>query len=400
LSSALASLRRRISGVQVPKAKRHGETSTPTSSTYYKGMDPDYRWFRQDELVRKCVVTNAYYSTMGGFETRLESSSSKVDVEEYSHVKDRIDGLNKAVNMDQTLFVAQVKRSVHGKTGFEIIVDGDGYPSGLLSLQSSTLKPDIDENWELTGFTYKGKKGFYEPDEVLYFTNLQLEADMLGLSEVEPLRGVCQARHEILRENFPEIARNLWAPYVILKADTAGLPADEAEKAIEALAEVARAGKSIAVNESVEATVVNITPDIKGLNDLLGKLEQAITANFGVPRFLLGKPIENRATAYAELEAYVDGVVNSIQRYLRREIERQWYDRWTKKILEAEGASPDTPPVMLKHVWNTVRVTDVYEMAKAAAELWGGHGMGVIGGHPEKAWELMGWDPSELEEEA
>jgi len=399
LSSMLARLRRRISGVQVPKAKRYGETSTPTSSTYYKGMDPDYRWFRQDELVRKCVVTNAYFSTRGGFETRLEPSDDKVDVEKYGHVKEKVDGFNKAVNLDQALFVAQVKRSVYGKAGFEIIVDAEGYPTGLLSLQSPKLKPDIDENWELTGFTYRGKKGFYGPDEVLYFTNLQLEADMLGLSEVEPLRDVCQARHEILRENFPEIARTLWAPYVILKANTAGLPAEEAEKAVKALAEVAHAGKSIAVNESVEATVVSMTPDIKGLNDLLGKLEQAVTANFGVPRFLLGRPIENRATAYAELEAYVDGVVNSVQRYLRREVERQWYDRWTRKILDAE-ASPDAPPVALKHVWNTVRVTDVYEMAKAAAALWGSHGMGVIGGRPEKAWELMGWDPSELEEEA
>ena len=399
MSSLLARLRRRISGVQVPKAKRYGETSTPTGSTYYRGMDPDYRWFRQDELVRKCVVANAYFSTRGGFEPRLQPSIEEVDVEDYGHVKDRVDELNKAVNMDQSLFVAQVKRSVYGKAGFEIIVDGEGYPSGLLSLQSPKLKPDIDENWMLTGFTYRGKKGFYEPDEVLYFTNLQLEADMLGLSEVEPLRDVCQARHEILRENFPEIARTLWAPYVILKADTAGLPEGEAEKAVKALAEVARAGKSIAVNESVEATVVSMTPDIKGLNDLLGKLEQAVTANFGVPLFLLGRPIENRATAYAELEAYVDGVVNSVQRYLRREMERQWYDRWTRKILDDEGAAPDTPPVALKHVWNPVRVTDVYEMAKAAAALWGGHGMGVIGGRPEKAWELMGWDPSELEEE-
>ncbi len=101
---------------------------------------------------------------------------------------------------------------------------------------------------------------------------------------------------------------------------------------------MARAGKSIAVNESVEATVVDMTPDIDGLNGLLDRLEQAVTANFGTSRFLLGKPIENRATAYAELEAYVQGTVGSIQRYLKREVERQWYDRWTRKILEEEDA--------------------------------------------------------------
>jgi len=39
---------------------------------------------------------------------------------------------------------------------------------------------------------------------------------------------------------------------------------------------VALAGKSLAVNESVAPTVVDITPDIKGLNELL---EKAITVH-------------------------------------------------------------------------------------------------------------------------
>lgn len=389
----LRGLRRVLWGASAPKAKRYGETSTPTSSTYYRGMNEDYRWFRQDELVRKCIVTNALFATTAGYETIIEAENP----DEYSHVEEKIDELNKAVNMDLALFVAQVKRSVYGNAGFEIVLDDQDYPRQLLSLQSTLLKPDIDEDWTHTGYTYKGKKGFYTPDEVLYFTNLQLEADMLGLSDVEPVRSVCQARHEVLRENFPEIARSLWAPYVILKADTSGLPSEEAERAVESLAEVARAGKSIAVNESVEATVVDMTPDIDGLNGLLDRLEQAITANFGTPRFLLGKPIENRATAYAELEAYVQGTVGSIQRYLKREVERQWYDRWTRKILEIESTEP--LPIQVKHRWNPVRTMDVYAMADAAASLWGSHGMGPLGRNLEKVWELMGWDPSELEEE-
>jgi len=395
VSGLLRGLRRALWGASAPKAKRYGETSTPTSSTYYRGMNEDYRWFRQDELVRKCIITNALFATTAGYETIAEAE----DTDEYSRVEEKIDELNKTVNMDLALFVAQMKRSVYGSAGFEIVLDEEEYPSQLLSLQSTLLKPDIDEDWTHTGYTYKGKKGFYTTDEVLYFTNLQLEADMLGLSDVEPVRSVCQARHEVLRENFPEIARSLWAPYVILKADTSGLPSEEAEKAVETLAEVARAGKSIAVNESVEATVVDMTPDIDGLNGLLDRLEQAITANFGTPRFLLGKPIENRATAYAELEAYVQGTVNSIQRYLKREVERQWYDRWTRKILEDEGALTEPLPVQVKHRWNPVRTMDVYAMADAAAKLWGGHGMGPLGRNLEKVWELMGWDPGEMEEE-
>jgi len=140
-------------------------------------MNEDYRWFRQDELVRKCVVTNAYFATTAGYETIIETE----DPDKYRHVEEKIDELNKTVNMDLALFVAQVKRSVYGKTGFEIVLDEDDCPRQLLPLQSTDLKPDIDENWTLTGYTYKGKKEFYEFGEVLYFTNLQLEADMLSL---------------------------------------------------------------------------------------------------------------------------------------------------------------------------------------------------------------------------
>jgi len=205
VSGLLRRLRRAVLGASAPKAKRYGETSTPTSSTYYRGMNEDYRWFRQDELVRKCIVTNALFATTAGYETIIESENP----DKFSQVEEKIDELNKTVNMDLALFVAQVKRSVYGSAGFEIVLDDQDYPRRLLSLQSTLLRPDIDEDWTHTGYTYKGKKGFYTPDEVLYFTNLQLEADMLGLSDVEPIRTVCQARHEVLPENFPEIARSL-----------------------------------------------------------------------------------------------------------------------------------------------------------------------------------------------
>ena len=385
-------IRRLLGGVNAPKAK-HRYPVTSSSDAYYAGLNQDYRWFRQDELVRKCVVTNAYYATLHGFNTVIEAEPPG----RHRDVKEKIDAINKAVNMDLVLFTAQVKRSVYGKAGFEIVSDGDGMPSKLLSLESDRLKPDLDEDWRLTGYTYRGEKGFYGPEEVLYFTNMELEADRRGLSDLEPLRSVCVARHEVLRENFPEIAKSLWAPYVILKADTSGLPLDEAEKVVESLADVARAGKSIAINESVEATVIRHTPDIKGLNELLGKLEEAIVAGLGTPRFLLGRPIENRATAYAELEAYVQGPITHVQRYLKREVERQWYDPLTRMILEIEPGEP--LPAQVKHLWNPVRAMDVYAMADAAARLWGSHGMGPLGGNLEKIWELMGWDPGELEEE-
>jgi len=385
-----------------PKAKRYGPTSTPTTSSYYEGMPKYYRWFRQDGLTRKCVLTNAYFATLtAGFETALEATSKDINLEDYGFVKEQIDEYNKQVNMDLSLFIAQVKRSIYGKAGFEIVINQDETPARLIPLQSDKLKPEVNSDWELTGFEYQGEKGMYTPEEILYIVNLPLEADQEGISDIEAIVDACQARHEMLGENFPEIIRTLWAPYTILKADTSGLSKQEANRVLDELAKVARAGKSIAVNESVEAVVVNITPDIKGLKELKEDLDQEIIGNFGTPRFLLGRPIENRATAYAELEAYVQGPITHIQRHLKREIERQWYDRWTLKILEDEDkAVPEgeQPPVLAKHRWNPVRATDVYEMAKAVAVLYS-RGEGALGGRLEKAWEMMGWDPSELEEE-
>lgn len=381
-----------------PKASKFGSTGTPTQSENYEGMDPNYRWFRQDEVTRRCLVVNAIFATMSGSYTDVEvdgeSDGTKNPNETYRDLKEKIDEYNRRVNLDQAVYIAQIKRAIYGHTGFEIVKRLDDTPEWLLSLQSGKLKPNQTNEWELLGFDYEGRKNMYALEELLYFTNLQTENDYYGLSDIEPIRDVCQARHELLRENFAEIVRTIWAPYVILTADTTMMTAAEEDAFLIELAELARSGKNIALNQSIEATVVKNNVDIVGLNVMLEKFEQSIIAQFGTPRFLLGKPIENRATAYAELEAYRDGVIQEIQRYFKREIERQWYDPLTRKIL----AIPETEDltVHVKHVWKPVRTQDVYAMAAAVAQLYN-QGLGLIGDFPEKGWEMMGWDPEELE---
>ncbi len=392
--SLMAALKRLLGGDRPPKAERWG-----VGGPIYEWLEGDYRWFRQDELVHRCILVNAFFSTMAsGFDTVLEASRPGVDVADYRFVKERIDEFNRRVNLDLALFIAQVKRSIYGRAGFEIVLRADGSPSRLLPLRSESLRPRLDESWNLIGFDYQGRGGFYTPDEVLYFVNLPLEADMIGVSDIEPIRAVCRARHELLREDFPEIIRSLWAPYIILRADTRGLAADEVDRALEELVEVLEAGKSIVVNESVEAQVVPLSPDIRGLVELLDRLDQAIIANFAVPRLLLGRPVENRATAYAELEAYINGPIAHIRRYLKREVERQWYQRWTRWILSERGLDAESPPVMVKHRWRPLRLRDLYEVMRGVSLLWG-RGEGPLAGRLEKVWELLGWDPSELGEE-
>ncbi len=381
-------------GVRVPKLKRYGTTSTPTGSENYETMHKDYRWFRQDEMVRRCVIINAMFATMtAGFETELEPVGDVDDpeafVKKYEGLKEHIDAINKKVNLDQILFISQVKRSIYKKTGWEMILESpNGTIKWLLSLQSDKLKPNINQNWELEGFKYEGREDAYGPDEVLYFLNLNLENDMLGLGDIEAIRDVCDARHRLLREDFGEITRTLWAPIAYISADTSGMDAKEEDAFLDELMEAAKAGKSLVFNRSVEVTVVDKKIDLMGLVALLDKFEQAIIANFGTPKFLLGKPIENRATAYAELEAFVQGPIAHIQRYFKRQIEKQWYDRWTRQFLKVPEGTP--LPVLIKHSWNPIRVTDVYAMATAVTALYSS-GLGILGDFEDLAFEMMGW---------
>jgi len=104
-----------------------------------------------------------------GFETvlepaepqRLSEQEKERLLKDYAYVKSETDELNKEVNLDQTLFISQVKRSIYGKCGFEIVVDEDLVPERLLPLESTSLKPKLNDSWELTGFEYKGKSDFY-----------------------------------------------------------------------------------------------------------------------------------------------------------------------------------------------------------------------------------------------
>lgn len=385
--------------VQSPQAKNYSQSSTRTLSKAYKSMFYGERWFRQSELVRKCTVSNAYFAAMSaGFETELQGLTPDDDLTKHEELKRKIDAINKRVNLDRILFVAQMKRSIYGKVGFEIVLDDvDSLPAWLLPLDSTKLEPKLDKNWKIEHFKYTPLTNppFYTPEKVLYFRNLGLEADWEGLSDVEPIQDVCNSRHELLGENFSEIVRTLWAPYVILQADTSGLSEEDAKKKLEALLPALKSGKSIVVTETVDAKIVNLTPDMDGLTKLLEQLKQAIIANYGTPRFLLGEPIENRATAYAEFEAYILGPITHIQRYFKREIERNWYDPMTRKILNLTDDAP--LPVMVKHNWNVIRISDIFEMAKAVAVLYS-RGEGIIGRIPEVGYDMLNLSRRDVEE--
>lgn len=392
---------------QAPRINTLTSSEAPgTEATNYAGMHKDYRWFRQDELVRRCITINAAMSTMSaGFDTVLEpvgdmdEDEKQVVREKYASVKERVDAINKQVNLDQILFISQVKRSIYGNAGWELAeIDSQGYPQWLLSLRSEKLKPEVTKTWELKGYEYEGRPNLYPPEEILYFENLQLErttADNRGLSDVEPIREICQARLELF-DDFKEIVKTVWAPYVILQANTEGMTETDETATLQNLGDAARSGKSISLNTSVTPTIVHMDVNFSGLTTLMDKLEESILRAFGTPKFLLGKPVETRATAYAELEAYVQGPIANIQRYFKRELEAKWYDLLTRLALKEMGVQGDELPVCVKHVWHPIRAADIYEMGKTVAQLYG-DGMGILEQFPDIAFDMMGFDKKYLE---
>jgi hypothetical protein len=182
----------------------------------------------------------------------------------------------------------------------------------------------------------------------------------------------------------------------LLQADTSRLDDAKEDAFMDTLMEAAQAGQSMAINKSVTATVVAANVNLDGLIRLMDKLEETIIRAFGTPRFLLNKPTENRAVAYTDFEAFVQGQVASIQRYFKRELEAQWYGALVKAAFKAEGLTGDIP-VRIKHNWKPIRASDVYEMANAVTALYG-NGLGVLAEFPDICFDMLGLDKKRLEE--
>jgi hypothetical protein len=135
--------------------------------------------------------------------------------------------------------------------------------------------------------------------------------------------------------------------------------------------------------------------NLAGLVQLMDKLEEGVIRAYGTPRFLINKTPENRATAYVEFEAYVEGVIKPNQRYFKRALEcEMWYDRLARLAMEERGekiAAGVALPVKVKQDFKPVKASDIYAMATAVASLYG-NGTGVLAEFPEIAFEMMNWD--------
>jgi len=369
----------------------------------YSGMNKYYREYRRDSLVRTCINTLAFWSTNKGFETVLEPTGDvKAEelekyLEPYQEVKAFVDKINRNVGLDQALRVAVIKAKIYGHSAFEIVLNKSGEPNQLIPLDSTGIKADIDENWQLTGYTYDKldvSEGPYQPREILYFANNALDLDRIGLSDIEPIIEAIQTRQKIIREDMKEAAYTLWAGIGIHILDDEGLDDQQVATAIEQHIKQLKPGKHVATSNRWSIQIVDLKPNLDMLINDKKEHDREIIGHFLVPRFMLNREEQvNRATAFAELQALVDGPITDIQRWLARDVEAQWYEPLVRMNLSL--AQDQEPPVRIKHKWNPISTQDMMEWAKIVAELYA-EGMGVI--DRKKAYELMNWDVKELEQ--
>ena len=328
-------------------------------------------------------------------------------------LKAYVDRVNAKVDLDNRLRNALVKAQIWGAAGFEIEFLkqqaawlAGNEPNRLRSLKSTLLKPEVDKDtWKLTSFEYDGKREFYDPEEVLYFPRNEIDDDWQGLSDIEPVLAETAMDDRIIREDLLEAATTLWAGLGTVsldleKAGKAGITDDtDVDKLESDMRDQLKPGKWVVTDDLWNFDVHDIKPDLDKLLNVSDKLERRILGNFGVPRFMLNIEKElNRATAYAELEAFVEGPITDDQRWEKRIVEAQWYDRLTRQFLKLK---PEDPlPMRVVHRWRQIRTVDVFELWNAITNGYA-EGMGWIPSR-EKAYTIARdgisttFDPEEL----
>jgi hypothetical protein len=371
----------------------------------YAAMNIYLREYRRNFLVRGSINARAYWATKEGFETEVEvpddiegegQEAEQAYRDEYKDVKGFIDRTNKRVRFKKHLRIAMVKRLIYGRAGFEIEWRGNA-PSRLLSLDSQIFigtEPIIDSNWDLRGFSYKGmgtslSQPYYLPWECLYFTYNELEDDLQGLSAVEPILKEAQLDDKIVREDLTEAATTMWAGIVIWLLDRSKLPnlSDaEVQGVMDALIGSIQPGKQVATENVWTPVPVKVQVDLNALLAVQDSCERRIVGNLQVPRFMLNIERElNRATAYAELEAFVDGPVTDDQTEMAEQIEDRWYDLLIRAFYHLK---PDTPherlPCHVRHKWHEIRTTDWFQLIISVSTAYNA---GWI--DQEKAYEMM-----------
>jgi len=316
------------SGVSIEDALRRGYG---TESTYFE-------WYKAISELRKPTNLIAAFATRCGFETTVSCVEKEDDPEdeEYQKAKQIIDEINRRVNLDNVLYVSIIKKLVYGRAAWEIVTGRQtGKIVSLNPLYSPYAYPRIDgRTGEFAGVDYhvSGPR-FIPTNRLLYFTNDTFEADesaWRGISAYRSIEREVKIKRNLQRDLL-YAARSLWAPIVIYSVDTRGLTPEEKSDLFSDLQKDLMPGAVVVTNKPVEPHVVQYAPDLNNLIRAIESQDQSIIGNFGIPKALLSREkTETRATLEYSIKAFYESTISQEQAYLKRQLERQWYDPLVK----------------------------------------------------------------------
>lgn len=334
--------------------------------------------YKKVSLVTQCINATSHYATRKGFRTAIE-----VNTPQAQEILSKINNINRKVNLDNIIAMAIIKREITGRAAFEIVKDGNGQIVALLPLSSEAITPHLDEETQMIDyFEYtSAKNGRLEVEDVLYFPRMPFGRDMRGESAISPIMNVVKLKLELYKDLL-ESAKRLWGPMGLFQMDTTDIrdPAKKEER-MNAFANKLKPGRSIVYNKAIEAKVIDLKPDIMGLVRAIEKADEEIMGNWQMPKAIFAREkTVTKATLSAALDALYEGPIESVQRFFKREIERQWYDRIVRNELKM-----DPEVYAVKHLWNPVTRPDA-DLIRALA-----YSVRVGAMTKEEFFAIMGW---------
>jgi len=370
-----------FSGVSIEDALSKGYGATVKYWNYYISTG----------VLRKCINMIANFTTRAGFETTIDVLDKNDNPErpEYIAAKETIDEINRRVNLDYILLITQIKRNLHGNCAWEIVPSNDEYVvSELKPLRSSYLIPEIDDDGNFLGVRYSGAMDEWIPVErLLYFNVDSLENDrtsLLGISTVRSIERNIKIKKNLERDLL-YAARAMWAPIIIYEADTRGLTPGEKATLFNNLKTDLRPGATVITNRAVIPHVTQYRPDLNSLIRAQERQDEEIIGNYGIPKALLSRErTMARATLEFSIRAFYESTVAGEQAYLKRQLERQWYDPITQEL----GLSDK---IRIRHEWRPI----IDPQSDLVVALIRGFEAGVI--NSDEFFRRLGWELDRVE---
>ena len=374
----------KFSGTSIEEAIKQGWGTTTKYWDYYKTTG----------VLRKCINMIANFTTRAGFETTISCINKDDDPTkpEYLTVKQTIDDLNRKVNLDYILFVTQIKRHLHGCAGWQWVTDKRGQNIlALHPLTSTYINPVVDENGFYTGLSYAPATGQFIPKEQSLFFNLDtLNNNSTALRGVSSVRSI--ERNIRIKKNLERdllyASRSLWAPIVIYEADTRGLTPAEKKALFDDLKADLKPGAVVITNKSVVPHVIQYSPNLGDIIRACEMQDTEIIGNFGIPKALLSREkTVARATLEFSIRGFYESSIAGEQTYLKRQLERQWYDPLVKSM----GVEDK---IRIRHEWRPI----IDPESDLIVALVRAYDKGVISG--DEFFRRLGWELDRVNEPA